>query len=111
MTDDTYRAWEHFRAADTELADAAGRLREAPYGPALAAALAGAGGLRAAVEFLRHGCPDPAGFAADKLDVLLPLAIEGGLEQGDVRDVVDRVDKAAVSAALPALVARTVPRG
>jgi hypothetical protein len=111
MTDDTLAAWEQFRAADTKLAEAVRRLREAPYAPVLRRALAGGGDFRAAVEFLLHGCPDPAEFAAANLDVLLPLAIEGGTEQRDVRELVGRVDMATVSAALPALVARVIPRG
>jgi hypothetical protein len=101
-------AWEQTAAADSDFVDASWRLAETDYGPTLRHVFmtAPGGDFHAAVAFLaRHR---PAGFIRDNLDLLLPLAIQGGAEQMDVREVVESADRGAVRSALPALVDRVI---
>ena len=97
--------WEAFVAADEELRRRLDRLRAVDYGSALRSGLR-RGGLRSAVPFVTEH--RPMEFINANLDVLLPLAVEGGLEQRDVVDLLRTVDRDVLADALPAFVARTL---
>ncbi|GAB2685924.1 hypothetical protein GCM10009743_71550 [Kribbella swartbergensis] len=72
----------------------------------MARALASGPDVDAALEFL--SVHRPLEVVERCLDALLPVAVEGGSEQGEVRELVFAADRQAVSNALPALVARVV---
>lgn len=98
--------WRAYAAADEEYESADRRLLTTDYGPAVVGALASGPEADAALEFL--SVHRPIEVVDQCLDVLLPLAIEGGSEQGDVRQLVFAADRSAVSDALPGLVARVI---
>jgi hypothetical protein len=98
--------WREYLAADEEYERADRRLRTTDYGPAVVGALAEGPDVDAAVEFL--SVHRPLEVVHRCLDVLLPLAVEGGSEQGDVLRLVFAADRSEVSSALPRLVARVV---
>lgn len=102
----TGSAWKAFQAAYDDQVEAVRRLHLVDPVPALRRGLTGGGDFRAAVEYLLQECPPEVVTA--NLDVVLPLAVDGGAEQGEVRRLVDRLDPAAVSAALPGLVGRVL---
>ncbi|MGW0434801.1 hypothetical protein ACWDV4_19970 [Micromonospora sp. NPDC003197] len=99
-------SWQRYLAADRGLREAVTRLLAVDYARTLRAALLGGPDFPAAVELLVHHVS--TSYVTEHLDVVLPLAIEGGLEQADVRRRLDSVDPAAVRAALPALVGRVL---
>ncbi|HEX6683872.1 MAG TPA: hypothetical protein VF062_13805 [Candidatus Limnocylindrales bacterium] len=100
------RAWRDYLAADEEYERADRRLRATDYEPALVRALASGTEMFAALGFL--SVHRPLETVHRLLPVLLPLAIEGGSEQGEVRAVVLAADRSAVTEALPALVDHVV---
>jgi hypothetical protein len=98
--------WRRFVACDGELVAAGRQLLESDHGPVLLEALSGGEEFRAAVDFVARYRPHP--FVVNALDLLLPLAIEGGIEQVDAAEVVETADRAAVRSALGPLVERVL---
>ncbi|MFU8852017.1 hypothetical protein ACNAW0_13675 [Micromonospora sp. SL1-18] len=103
MTDPS---WQRYRAADRRLQEEINRLLQSDYQRTLHDSLTGGRDFHAAIELLLHHVPD--GYVADHLDVILPLAIEGGLEQADVRRRLRGIDRTALASALPELVGRVL---
>jgi hypothetical protein len=99
-------AWRRFVACDAELVVAGQQLLESDHGPVLLEALKGGEEFRAAVNFIARYRPHP--FVVNALDLLLPLAIQGGIEQVDVAEVVETADRVAVRSALGTLVERVL---
>lgn len=106
MTSMSRHAWQRFVAAERKYSAAAARLREKGCDQVIRSALSTGEEFRAAIVFLADR--RPRRFLSDNLDLLLPLAVQGGWEQGIVRDLLGLVDPATLRSALPGLVDRVV---